>query len=72
MLTVWKMLTVYITVNLKNRFHNEEGKSANNIHVIIDYGDNNYTLVLIYPYIYFVNITCEPIPVRNFFFIFFS
>lgn len=48
------MLTVYITVNIKNRFYNEEGKSANNIHVIIDYGDNSYKLVLISPYIYFV------------------
>lgn len=51
-----KMWIVCIIVNLKNRFYNEEGKLVNIIYVIIDYGDNNYILVLIYLYIYFVNI----------------
>lgn len=51
-----KMLIVYIIVNIKNRFYNEEGKLVNNIYVIIDYGDNSYILVLIFLYIYFVNI----------------
>lgn len=50
------MLIVYIIVNIKNRFYNEEGKLVNNIYVIIDYGDNSYKLVLIFLYIYFVNI----------------